>query len=87
MKKFMQKKQVQMFLALTMIMSVMAVGASAAEGDVTTDTVITAFQTGFQGVANDALKMIAMIAPIALSIAAVVFLSRKAISWFKSLAK
>lgn len=53
----------------------------------TSSTVITAFQTGFQSMANDALSMIAVIVPIALGVAGVVFLSRKAIGWFKSLAK
>lgn len=61
--------------------------ASAAEGDVTSATVTTAFQTGFQQMASDALGMIAVIVPIALSVAGVVFLSRRAIGWFKSLAK
>lgn len=63
--------------------------ASAAETPEAADssTVITAFQTGFQSVASDALKMIAVIVPIALGVAGVVFLSRKALGWFKSLAK
>ena len=55
--------------------------------DTTSSTVITAFQTGFQSMANDALSMIALIVPIALGVAGVVFLSKKAIGWFKSLAK
>ena len=74
-----------------MMASAVAVGmtgiASAAEGDVSTATITTAFQTGFQQMASDALSMIAVIVPIALSVAGVIFLSRKAISWFKSLAK
>ena len=63
--------------------------ASAEEPAASTSssTVITAFQTGFQSMANDALSMIATIVPIALGVAGVVFLSRKAIGWFKSLAK
>lgn len=85
MRKFIQKKQVQMFLALTMIMSVMAVGASAA--DVTNATITTAFTTGFTSLASDALTMIAAIVPIALGVAGTIFLVRKAMSWFKSLAK
>lgn len=87
MKKFMQKKQVLLFFALTMIMSVMAVGASAAEGDVTNATITTAFTTGFTSLASDALTMIAAIVPIALGVAGTIFLVRKAMSWFKSLAK
>lgn len=86
-KKFMQKKQVQMFLVLTMICSMMAVGASAAEGDVTNATITTAFTTGFSSLASDALTMIAAIVPIALGVAGTIFLVKKAMGWFKSLTK
>lgn len=61
--------------------------ANAEEPSASSSTVISAFQTGFQGMANDALSMIATIVPIALGVSGVVFLSRKAIGWFKSLAK
>mgnify|MGYP004652489903 CR=1 FL=1 len=63
--------------------------ASAEEpaGSTSSSTVISAFQTGFQSMANDALGMIATIVPIALGVAGVVYLSRKALGWFKSLAK
>lgn len=61
--------------------------AEEAAGSTSSSTVITAFQTGFQSMASDALKMISVIVPIALGVAGVVFLSRKAIGWFKSLAK
>lgn len=85
MKKFLQKKQVQLFLALTMIASMMAVGASAE--DVTNATITTSFTTGFQSLATDALTMIAAIVPIALGVAGTIFLVKKAMGWFKSLAK
>lgn len=72
----------------TMAMVAMSSGAvSAADGDTTAATVTTAFQTGFQTMASDALSMIAVIVPIALSVAGVVYLCRKAIGWFKSMAK
>ena len=87
MKKFMQRKQVQLFLALSMICSVMAIGASAVDGEVTNATITTAFTTGFTSLASDALSMIAAIVPIALGVAGAVFLVRKGMSWFKSLAK
>lgn len=63
----------------------LTVAASAA--DTSAATITTAFQTGFQSMASDALGMIAVIIPIALGVAGAVFLSRKAIGWFKSLAK
>ena len=59
----------------------------AANAEDTSATVTSAFQTGFQSMASDALSMIAVIIPIGLSVAGAVFLSRKAIGWFKSLAK
>ena len=61
------------------------VAANAVE--TTTATLTTAFQTGFQTMASDALTMLATIVPIALGVAGAVFLVRKAMSWFKSLAK
>lgn len=61
--------------------------ASAAEYTGDSATVMTALETGFVGIKTDALTAIGMIVPIALGIASVIFISRKAISWFKSLAK
>ena len=71
-------------------MSATAVSAFAAEGASsgatgTSDTVISAFQTGFQSMASDAMKMIAIIVPIAVGVAGVIWLARKAMSWFKSM--
>ncbi len=61
---------------------------AAVEGvESSSETVMTAMQTGFQGFADDALKMIAIIVPIALGVAGVVWLVRKALGWFKSMSK
>lgn len=62
------------------------VGAASAEGSDST-AVVSALQTGFTTMKSDALSAIGMIVPIALSIAAAIFIARKAIGWFKSLAK
>lgn len=71
--------------------AVVAVGTAltglACAEDATEATVTTALQTGFTSIKTDAINAIAMIVPIALSIAALIFITRKAISWFKSLAK
>ena len=76
------------FVGISSAVAVAVTGlANAEEPASSSSTVITAFQTGFQSMANDALSMIATIVPIALGVAGVVFLSRKAIGWFKSLAK
>lgn len=67
----------------------LTVAASAEDTTAATTaaTITTAFQTGFQSMASDAMSMIAIIIPIGLGVAGAVFLSRKAIGWFKSLAK
>lgn len=72
-----------------MAMSAMAVSAFAAEGDTTAGsaTVISAFTSGFQSIVSDAMSMIGAAAPIALSLAGVIFLTKKAMSWFKGIAK
>lgn len=50
-------------------------------------TVISAFQSGFQQIATDVSAILAVAVPIAVGIAAVLFITRKAMSWFKSMAK
>lgn len=85
------KKRLAVLLMTCMVVSLMAVSASATGGDTsssgTSATVISAFQTGFQKMASDAMSMISAIVPIALGVAGVIFLARKAMGWFKSLAK
>lgn len=70
-----------------MLVMAMCVSAFALEGDTsgTSATVISAFQTGFQKMASDAMSMIAIIVPIAVGVAGVIWLARKAMSWFKSM--
>lgn len=65
--------------------SVITAAASAAEGD--SAAIQTAFQSGFTQLASDALGMIAIIVPIALGVAGTIFIARKAMGWFKSMAK
>lgn len=67
------------------VASAMTALASAEDG--TADTIQTAFQTGFTSLASDALGMIAIIVPIALGVAGTIFIARKAMGWFKSMAK
>lgn len=83
------KKRLAALLMGAMVVSAMAVSAFAAEGDTsasgTSATVISAFQSGFQKMASDAMSMIAIIVPIAVGVAGVIWLARKAMSWFKSM--
>lgn len=64
------------------VVASLACGASAAD-----EALTTAMTTGFTTMKTDALAMIAVIVPIALSVAGTIFVARKAIGWFKSLAK
>lgn len=87
------KKRVAILLASVMVLSIMCVSSFAAEvvpyadgsGGGTSDTVISAFQSGFTSMAGDAMKLIAVIVPIAVGVAGVIWLSKKAMSWFKSM--
>lgn len=86
------KKRLAVLMMTAMVLSVMCVGAFALGEDTSgtsgaSATVISAFTSGFQSMASDAMSMIAAIVPIALGVAGVIFLARKAMGWFKSLAK
>lgn len=72
---------------VVMSMLCMSVFASDETASATSATVISAFQAGFQQISSDAMQIIAIAVPIAVGIAAVVFISRKAMSWFKGMAK
>lgn len=70
------------------VLPVLSMSASASdETSGTSAAVISAFTTGFQQISSDAMQIISVAAPIALGIAAVVFITRKAMSWFKGMAK
>lgn len=86
------KKRLLVLSMSAMMVMAMCVSAFAAGEDTsgvsgTSATVISAFMTGFQSMASDAMSMISAIVPIALGVAGVIFLARKAMGWFKSLAK
>lgn len=85
-REWMHSKYMRAVLVVGALGAVMVVSASAAEGD-SSAAITSAFSTGFQQMASDALGMIAVIVPIALGVAGTVFLVKKAMGWFKSLAK
>ncbi len=51
------------------------------------EAISTALSTGFAGISSDAMSIIAVIVPIAVGIDGAVFVIKKALSWFKGLAK
>lgn len=88
-KAFLRSRYFRLFVVCCFVLSVLCMSAFASDetASSTSATVISAFQSGFQQIASDAMQMIATAAPIALGIAGLVFLVRKAMSWFKSMAK
>lgn len=86
-KKRLLALSVSAMLVMATCVSAFAAGEDTSGVAGTSDTVISAFQTAFQSMASDAKSMLAAIVPIALGVAGVIFLARKAMSWFKSLAK
>lgn len=85
------KKHLRKMLALAMVMSMTLVTAFAAEGDTTggvdTAAITSAFSTGLTNVVSTSISLISTMLPIALSLFAVLFICRKGMSWFKSMAK
>lgn len=86
-RQFLQSREFRIGVMSCLVVALLCSTAFAAEGDTTTATLVTAFQTGFQQIASDATNLIAVAAPIALGLAGTIFLARKAISWFKGMAK
>ncbi len=89
-REFLQSKSFKVGVLGCLVVSMMVCTASAAEGDPAssaTATITAAFQTGFQQVVSDAMGLIAIMVPIALSLAGTIFLVKKAMGWFKGMAK
>lgn len=51
------------------------------------ETLTTAFSTAFTSIQSDAMAMLGVIVPIAVAIAGTIFVARKAMGWFKGMAK
>lgn len=82
------KKRLAVLLGVSMVLSLMCVSAFAEE-PVTIDTtaINTAFVNGFNSMVTNSIAMVSSMVPIALTLAGVLFLVRKAMSWFKGMAK
>lgn len=74
-------------MVMAMCVSAFAAGEDSSGTSGASATVISAFQTAFQSMAADAKQMIAIIVPIAVGLAGVLWLARKAMGWFKSMGK
>lgn len=85
------KKRVCALMLGAMILSVMCASAFAAEssGATTIDTagITSAFVSGFNSMVTNSINMVSAMVPIALTLAGVLFMVKKAMSWFKGMAK
>ena len=88
-REFLRSRAFKIGVLGCLVVSMMVCTAFAAEGDVTIDaTAITAaFTSGFQSVVTNSLAMISAMAPPAITLAGLVFLTKKAMGWFKGIAK
>ena len=91
MKEFLDftRKHMRKVVALAVVAAMTMIPAFAAVEGVEVDTtaITTAFTTGLNNVVTTSISLISAILPIALSLFAVLFIARKGMSWFKSMAK
>ncbi len=90
MKKFFESRRAKMALMFCLAVSLLVCTAFAAEGDpatIDTAAITTAFTSGFNSMVTNSISMISAMVPIALTLCGVIFLVKKAMGWFKSMAK
>ena len=51
------------------------------------NAVVTAFQTGFTQISADVMTILGVAIPIAVGVAGTLFIARRAMGWFKGMAK
>ncbi len=86
-KKFLKNQYARLCLMMATITCTMVNMAMAVDTPSTPSTVASAFTTGFTQIVSDATGLIVSAVPVALGLAGTIFLVRKAMSWFKSIAK
>lgn len=82
------KKKVALIACSALLMLALAIPCFATSGSTGISSDITsAFSTGFTQIASDATSVLVVIIPIALGIMGIIWVSKKAISWFKSMSR
>lgn len=86
------KKRLAVLLGVSMVLSIMCVSAFAAGDTSTTPSIDTAginaaFVNGFNSMVTNSISMLSSMVPIALTLAGVLFMVKKAMGWFKGMAK
>lgn len=84
---FAKSRYFRLVLVSCIVLSVLCMTAFAEDTTGTTSQITAAFTSGFQQMVADSIGLISAMVPPAVSIGAVVFLVRKAMGWFKSMAK
>lgn len=88
--EFMNKANARKIMMMSLAMAVMCMSALAADGDaasIDTAGITAAFTNGFNNMVTNSIAMITAMVPIALTLAGVLFVVKKGMSWFKSIGK
>lgn len=89
--EFLRSRELRMTMLSAMAMALVCVVAFAAEGgsgaSIDVGGITSAFTSGFNNMVTNSISMISAMVPIALSLAGVLFLVKKGMSWFKSIGK
>ena len=85
-KEWMHSKYMRFVVVASVVATSLVVAAGAAEEGVGS-SIATAFSAGFQTVVTDSIAMLSAMVPIAVGLAGALFIVKKAMSWFKSVAK
>ena len=92
-REFVQAKTTKVMVAASLVAPMLAASASAVGEDTGTtagidvSAITSAFTDGFQSMVTNSISMISAMVPIALTLAGIVFLIKKGMSWFKGVAK
>ena len=87
-KKLRNSKYSRLVMCMSIALCSLLVFACAEEPSaIDTTAVTTAFTKGFQSIVTNAIGLISAMLPIALTLCAVLFLVKKGMAWFRSIAK
>lgn len=89
-KEFMRSAELKVACMVpTACVAVMGLASAEETGGTSIDTtaIASAFATGFQSMVTSSISMISTMVPIALTLAGTIFLVKKAMGWFKGMAK
>lgn len=86
-KKLRNSKYARLVSCMAIALCSMMVFAGAEEPTIDTAAITTAFNSGFQSIVTTSIGLLSAMLPIALSLCAVLFIVKKGMAWFRSVAK